>query len=75
MVENIKDVPRGTLDTLDLVPVEYAAQQLGIEPKRLRGFMFRNGIADPIGDGTQVYGWSCKTLMHRLAVHASGGVS
>jgi hypothetical protein len=47
---------------------------LGIEPKRLRGFMFRNGIADPIGDGAHVYGWSCKTLMHRLASHASGAV-
>jgi hypothetical protein len=60
---------------MELVPLDYAAEQLGIDVKRLRGFMFRNGIADPIGDATQVYGWSCRTLMHRLASHASGAQS
>jgi hypothetical protein len=43
------------------------AEILGIEPKRLLGFMFRNSLADPIGDGREVYGWSCKTLALRLA--------
>ena len=54
------------MDT-DLIPIEQAAAELGIEPKRLRGFIFRNGIADPIGDVTHVYGWSLKTLAARLA--------
>lgn len=50
-----------------LVPVEDAAAALGIEPKRLRGFMWRNGIADPIGDQNRVYGWSCRALAAKLA--------
>ena len=49
-----------------LVPMEDAAEALGIEPKRLLGFMARNGITDPIGDGELVYGWSCKSLAERL---------
>ena len=53
------------LDKLGLVPVERMAAILGIEPKRLRGFMFRNKVGDPIGDAEQVYGWSCKTLAER----------
>ncbi len=51
----------------DLVPVDEAAKMLGIEPKRLRGFMFRNKVGDPIGDAEQVYGWSCAQLAERLA--------
>ena len=43
------------------------AAALGIEPKRLRGFMWRNGIADPIGDQDRVYGWSCRALAAKLA--------
>jgi hypothetical protein len=54
------------LDKLGLVPVDRMAEILGIEPKRLRGFMFRNKVGDPIGDGQEVYGWSCKTLAERL---------
>ena len=54
------------LDKLGLVPVDRMAEILGIEPKRLRGFMFRNKVGDPIGDAEQVYGWSCKTLAERL---------
>ena len=50
-----------------LVPLHEAAETLGIEPKRLRGFMFRNKVGDPIGDAEQVYGWSCKALAERTA--------
>ena len=43
-----------------------AAAALGIEPKRLRGFIFRNDLRDPIGGwkdgGMAVYGWSCREL-------------
>ena len=53
-----------------LVPMEDAAEALGIEPKRLLGLMARNGITDPIGgdtpEGIMVYGWSCKGLAERL---------
>lgn len=59
---------RGSLDALlraDLVPVEEAAATLGIEPKRLCGFIARNGIGDPIGSMAQVYGWSCAELAKR----------
>ena len=57
----------------DLIPIEQAAADLGIEPKRLRGFVLRNGLADPIGDMVHVYGWSLATLRERLraADHAS----
>lgn len=65
--ESSTNVPRGTLDRLGLIPVEDAAQMLGIEAKRLRGFMWRNKVGDPIGDATLVYGWSCVTLAKRLA--------
>lgn len=51
-----------------LVSIDEAAACLGIEPKRLRGFIFRNGIPDPIGDAREVYGWSCKELARRLSV-------
>jgi hypothetical protein len=51
----------------DLLPVDDVARMLGIEPKRLRGYMFRNKVGDPIGDAEQVYGWSCKTLAERIA--------
>ena len=75
LIKREEDVPRGTkacaspvLDNPDLLTIEDAATALGIEPKRLRGFIFRNGIADPIGDVTHVYGWSLKTLRERLSV-------
>ncbi len=35
---------------------------LNIEPKRLRGYVCRNGLRDPIGDANFVYGWSCREL-------------
>jgi hypothetical protein len=56
------------LDKLGLVPVDRMAEILGIEPKRLRGYMFRNKVGDPIGDGQEVYGWSCKTLAERADI-------
>lgn len=55
-----------TLLDAGLVPLEDAAAALGIEPKRLRGFIFRNDLRDPIGGwkdgGMAVYGWSCREL-------------
>ena len=49
-----------------LVPVDEAAAALGMEPKRLIGFVLRNGLRDPIGGwldgGMAVYGWSCREL-------------
>ena len=45
-----------------LVPIEEAAAALGIDVKRLRGYVWRNSLRDPIGDANQVYGWSCKAL-------------
>lgn len=51
----------------DLITHEEAAAELGIEVKRLRGFMWRNGIGDPIGDATHVYRGSLETLRQRLA--------
>ena len=56
------------LDTLpDVVSIDEAAQALGIEPKRLRGFIARNGINDPIGNMEWVYQWSLGGLRKRLA--------
>lgn len=51
------------------------ARRLGLEPKRLRGFIARNGLADPIGDMDQVYPWSCKALRARLAGTATAGLN
>lgn len=66
----------GSILDAGLVPVEVAAAALGIEPKRLIGFILRNSLADPIGgwlDGMAVYGWSCKTLAEQLAAAATSG--
>jgi hypothetical protein len=59
-------------DSSDLIPVDTAAAELGIEAKRLRGFIFRNQIGDPIGDAEYVYRWSLKTLRERLTTRADG---
>jgi hypothetical protein len=66
-------IPATAASVLDkgLMPIADAANALGIEPKRLLGYMFRNGIGDPIGDGLEVYGWSCATLAKRIADHSS----
>lgn len=54
----------------DLIPLADAAAALGIEPKRLLGFMARNSVGDPIGgstpDGIMVYAWSLEPLRMRL---------
>ncbi len=50
-----------------LVPVDRAAEALGIKPKALIGLMARNVVGDPIGDGKEVYGWSCKETAERLS--------
>ena len=59
-----------------LVPAEEAAQALGIEVKRLTGFVLRNRLEDPIGGwsdhGMAVYGWSCRQLAARLADSGPG---
>jgi len=39
----------------ELIPVERAAEKAGITPARLRGFILRNGLTDPIGDLHQVH--------------------
>lgn len=51
----------------DLDSVETVAAELGIEPKRLRGFILRNQVGDPIGNMNLVYRSSCATLRKRLA--------
>ncbi len=50
-----------------LIPVERMAEALGVEPKRFVGYMARNVVGDPIGDGKEVYGWSCKETAERLS--------
>lgn len=46
----------------DLIPIDEAAKALNIDVKRLRGYAWRNGLRDPIGDANFVYGWSLRTL-------------
>lgn len=46
----------------DLIPVSEAAASLGISEKRLRGFILRNSLRDPIGDMQHVYAWSLKGI-------------
>jgi hypothetical protein len=63
----------------DLITHEEAATELRIGVKRLRGFMFRNGIADPIRDATHVYRGSMDELRRRLeadraADHSSAAI-
>ena len=57
----------------DLLPIEDVAKELGVDVKRLRGYIHRNGITDPIGSLAmdQVYGWSCKALVARLAASST----
>ena len=55
----------------DLIPIEDAAKALNIDVKRLRGYVWRNSLRDPIGGANQVYGWS---LRHIAAATSSEGV-
>jgi hypothetical protein len=73
--ENLQDYWRKKESSL--VPIDDAAQGLGIEPKRLRGYIFRNSVryGDPIGDATHVYDWSLKHLRTQLAAHRATAVS
>jgi hypothetical protein len=57
-------------DSEDLLDIETAAAELGIQPKRLRGFIFRNRVGDPIGDMQYVYRWSLEPLRKRLRASA-----
>lgn len=54
-----------------LIPISVAAKALGIDPKRLLGYCFRNKLGDPISDGEMVYGWSCRELAKRLTNDSS----
>ena len=55
----------------DLIPYERAAALIGIEPKRLLGYLMRNSLRDPIGgstpEGIMVYEWSLEETRKRLA--------
>lgn len=63
------------MNTNDLIPYEKAAALIGIEPKRLLGYLIRNKVGDPIGgetpEGIMVYGWSLKTLAERVSSHST----
>jgi hypothetical protein len=66
-VSEINGLPAGGLRNLsDLVSIEDAAAELGIEPKRLRGFVMRNELGDPIGDLHRVYWGSLAETRARL---------
>jgi len=56
------------LDKVGLIPIPDAAARLGIDVKRLRGYVHRNGIGDPVGslETDEVYGWSLVALEKRL---------
>jgi len=48
MTESIRIIKGAFLDAeWELLSIDEAAAELGIEPKRLRGYMFRNKIGDP----------------------------
>jgi hypothetical protein len=50
----------------ELVPVEDAAKELGMTPARLRGFVARGELRDPIGDMRHVYRGSLTELAKTL---------
>lgn len=54
------------IDAAGLTSVLDAAGWLGIEPKRLRGYILRNDLDDPIGDADRVYPWSLLRTRTRL---------
>ena len=73
-VGHTEGMSRDDLLKSDLVSVETAARALGMDPKRFLGHCFNNKLADPISDGKEVYGWSCRALAERLSVHSSGAL-
>jgi hypothetical protein len=74
-----KEVEGSSVLDRGLMPMAEAAELLGCDLKRLRGWVWRNSVAldDPIGClvRDEVYGWSCRAIPRRLAVHSSGGAS
>jgi hypothetical protein len=48
------------------VPIEQAAEELGIEVKRLRGYCLDRRPWMPIGDGVRVYPSSLASVRRRL---------
>ena len=50
----------------DLIPIDTAAAELGIEPKRLRGLIARNLLHDPIGDMEYVYAWCVDRMRDKM---------
>jgi hypothetical protein len=78
-----KEVEGSSVLDRGLMPMAEAAELLGCDLKRLRGWVWRNSVAldDPIGCliRDEVYGWSCRAIPKRLAEraanHSSGGAS
>jgi hypothetical protein len=76
-----KEVEGSSVLDRGLMPMAEAAELLGCDLKRLRGWVWRNSVAldDPIGCliRDEVYGWSCRAIPKRLADraanHSSGG--
>jgi hypothetical protein len=76
-----KEVEGSSVLDRGLMPMAEAAELLGCDLKRLRGWVWRNSVAldDPIGClvRDEVYGWSCRAIPKRLAEraanHSSGG--
>ena len=54
-----------------MVPLDVAAKELGIDPKRLLGHCMNRQpwmpIAGKTDTGVMVYGWSCRALAERMA--------
>jgi len=50
----------------DLIPIDEAAAELGIKPKRLRGLIARNLLHDPIGDMQHVYAWCVDRMREKM---------
>jgi hypothetical protein len=69
-----KEVEGSSVLDRGLMPMAEAAELLGCDLKRLRGWVWRNSVAldDPIGCLTrdEVYGWSCRSIPKRLADHS-----
>lgn len=67
------DNDRSALLDKGLVSIPEAAAILGLDVKRLRGYVHRNGIPDPIGDlaTDQVYGWSLRETARRAALRGN----
>lgn len=57
----------------ELRQVEDAAAMLGVTPARLRGFILRNDLHDPIGDLRQVYDdWRLRRITDHSTVVQEG---